>query len=148
MCKLCYYTIQFHLPRDGKPVPYMQKGLTESVKPFYHTPPVYLINNKPEMVKQIVVTTGQTNIQIHLIPIIFFCSGSLRSAKNFEILMQKEAITVGLITVKQNNKIPMLVYVKTPVLLPIARNKIGTKQYRQYMIWKTDVIFMAFSVFI
>ena len=27
----------FRLPRDGKLVPYMQKGLTESVKPFTKT---------------------------------------------------------------------------------------------------------------
>ena len=80
------------------------------------------------MVKKIVVIIGQTNIHTHFAPIIFFCSGLLRSVRNIEIFTQKDTITVGLITVKQNRKMPIFVYVKLSVVSPIARKIVGIKQ--------------------
>ena len=86
------------------------------------------MNNKPDIIKNKVVRTDQIKIHIHLYPIIFFCSGSLNSAKNLEIFTQKDTITVGLIMVKQDRKMPISVYVKLPVLSLIMKKMVGTKQ--------------------
>ena len=84
-----------------------QKSLTVSVKLFYHTPPVITTNNPPPNTQNAVVITGQTNIQIHVFPIVCFDSSFLRSVKyNFKHRIHKIS-GMGLTIHPYTNKVPI-----------------------------------------
>ena len=88
-----------------------QKGLTDSVKPFYHTPPVKATNSPSDSRYITVVITGQINIQIHFLPITWRDSGDVRSTINVVRQIAKDTIPIGFMIQVITKKSPIKVFI-------------------------------------